>query len=106
MTSIASFPARVKGAPVDPSVMRVEMVVASSGSAHVAARLCHLAETGWHRTGTELSTGQRNAVTKVIATRYARASKRGKGTIWDELCATTGWHRNHTRKALSVTFEK
>ena len=24
----------------------------------------------------------------------------GKGRILDELCATTGWHRNHARKAL------
>ena len=39
-------------------------------------------------------------MTKTIATRYKRAGKRGKGTILDELCATTGWHRNHARKAL------
>lgn len=43
---------------------------------------------------------QRRAVTKTIATRYKRAGKRGKGTILDELCATTGWHRNHARKVL------
>jgi hypothetical protein len=43
---------------------------------------------------------QRQAVTKAIATRYARASKAGKGRILDELCATTGWHRSHARKAL------
>lgn len=30
------------------------------------------------------------AVTKVIATRYKRADKAGKGVILDELCATTG----------------
>jgi len=28
------------------------------------------------------------------------ASKADKGKILDELCATTGWHRNHARKAL------
>jgi len=28
------------------------------------------------------------------------ASKTEKGVILDELCATTGWHRNHARKAL------
>lgn len=51
-----------------------------------------------------LTLGQRRAVTKTIATRYRRAGKAGKGAILDELCATTGWHRNHARKALAAAL--
>jgi len=43
---------------------------------------------------------QRKAITKATATRYRSASKGAKVVILDELCATTGWHRDHARKAL------
>ena len=51
-----------------------------------------------------LRMGQRKAVTKAIATRYRRASKADKGLNLDELCASTGWHRNHARKTLAVAL--
>lgn len=51
-----------------------------------------------------LTLAQRRAITEATATRYQAASKRGKGLILDELCATTGWHRNHARKALSAAL--
>nr|WP_241010763.1 hypothetical protein [Mycobacterium gordonae] len=40
----------------------------------------------------------------MTATRYQAASKRGKGVIPDELCANTGWHRSHARKALKAAL--
>lgn len=47
-----------------------------------------------------LTLSERSAVTRAIAVRYQQASKADKGVILDELCATTGWHRDHARKAL------
>lgn len=47
-----------------------------------------------------LTLSQRRAVTKATATRYRAASKAAKAVILDELCATTGWHRDQARRAL------
>jgi hypothetical protein len=51
-----------------------------------------------------LTMAERKAVTETIATRYKRANKVGKARILDELCATTGWHRDHARKALRAAL--
>src|SRR5258705_226322 len=52
-----------------------------------------------------LTLAERRAVTETTAIRYSLADKRTKGIILDELCATTGWHRNHARKALTTTLQ-
>ena len=52
-----------------------------------------------------LTLAERRAVTETTAIRYQLASKRGKGRILDELCANTGWHRNHARKALITALQ-
>jgi hypothetical protein len=48
---------------------------------------------------------ERRAITETAATRYRLASKRGKSRILDELCANTGWHRSHARKALKAALQ-
>src|SRR5246127_1843529 len=52
-----------------------------------------------------LTLAERRAVTEATAIRYSLASKRGKSRVLDELCATTGWHRNHARKALKAALQ-
>ncbi|HXL60657.1 MAG TPA: transposase, partial [Mycobacterium sp.] len=47
-----------------------------------------------------LTLAERRAVTEMTAIRYVVADRRVKSRILDELCANTGWHRNHARKAL------
>jgi hypothetical protein len=52
-----------------------------------------------------LTLAERRAVTEATAVRYHLASKRGKSLILDELCANTGWHRNHARRALTTALQ-
>ena len=52
-----------------------------------------------------LTLAERRAMTETTAIRYSLADKRTKGVILDELCATTGWHRNHARKALKTALQ-
>ena len=51
-----------------------------------------------------LTLAERKAVTQTAAMRYQQAGKRGKSRILDELCANTGWHRSHARKALKAAL--
>ena len=52
-----------------------------------------------------LTLAERRAVTETTAIRYLLADKQVKGRILDELCANTGWHRNHARKALKAALQ-
>ena len=48
---------------------------------------------------------ERRAITETAAVRYRQARKREKSRILDELCANTGWHRSHARKALITALQ-
>lgn len=48
-----------------------------------------------------LSMAERKAVTKEMARRYVKASRKDKGAMLDELCALTGWTRRHACRALA-----
>lgn len=52
-----------------------------------------------------LTLGERKAVTQAATIRYQQAGKGGKSRILDELCANTGWHRSHARKALKAALQ-
>lgn len=52
-----------------------------------------------------LTLAQRRAITETAAARYQLAGKRAKSRILDELCANTGWHRSHARKALKAALQ-
>ena len=52
-----------------------------------------------------LTLAERRAISGTAATRYQLAGKRGKSRILDELCANSGWHRNHARKALKAALK-
>jgi hypothetical protein len=51
-----------------------------------------------------LTMAQRDAVTRQIALRYRDAGRGEKSRILDEVCAVTGWHRDHARKALRTAL--
>lgn len=47
-----------------------------------------------------LSMAERRAITKEMATRYARATKKQRGLMLDELCALTGHNRSYAARLL------
>jgi hypothetical protein len=47
-----------------------------------------------------LTMSQRQAVAPEAGPRYRSASKSGKPSVLNELCALTGWYRDHAGKAL------
>ena len=47
-----------------------------------------------------LDVATRRLVTKELKGRYERGTKAQRSVVLDELCALTGWHRDHARKAL------
>ena len=52
--------------------------------------------------GQTLSMSARREITKKHAAEYARASKKAKGVMLDQLVATTGWSRANARRALTA----
>jgi hypothetical protein len=50
----------------------------------------------------KISMSARREVLAAVSDRYLTATRREKGRILDELCATTGWHRKHAMRALSA----
>ena len=48
----------------------------------------------------ELTLAVRRQVTQQLVTRWPKATKTEKAAMLDQLCATTGWHRDHARKMI------
>jgi len=53
-----------------------------------------------------LDMGQKKAVTKELKARYNRATKKKKGVMLDEFCATTGYNRSYASWILKIKKDK
>lgn len=53
-----------------------------------------------------MSMGARREITKKHAAEYAKASKKAKGVMLDQVVATTGWSRANARRALTAAFTR
>ena len=53
-----------------------------------------------------LSMSARREITKRHAAEYAKASKKAKGVLLDQLVATTGWSRANARRALTAASRR
>jgi len=58
------------------------------------------------RMGHTLSMSARREITKKHAAEYAKASKKAKGVMLDQLVATTGWSRANGRRALTAAAKQ
>lgn len=54
----------------------------------------------------DLSLGTRREITKKYAADYAKASKKAKGVVLNELVTVTGWSRANARRALSTARQR
>jgi transposase InsO family protein len=52
----------------------------------------------------ELSLAVRKQITKAQLDRWSKASRAEKGQILDAVCAVSGWHRDHARKAIRAAL--
>ena len=85
-----------------PAHASVQAISLHHNDAGVPATAQHRADTSFaDREQPPITLARRRALTNQNATAYARADKTEKGQILDRICAETGWHRSHARRALT-----
>ncbi|MCZ3388407.1 MAG: hypothetical protein LH645_04650 [Actinomycetia bacterium] len=52
----------------------------------------------------QLSSTARRQITQAQLNKWPKASKADKSAILDAVCAVTGWHRDHARKAIRLAL--